>query len=178
MIRAALLAGLLAGAQQAEKPLGVGDSVPDFVVKDLAGKPVKLSDLRKSTESGLVSLTFWCTFCHSCRHMDAAFDKLAADMKGKATVVAVDASVTDNAASVERFTRAKKFGVPVHLDAGGKVADLFGVKVTTTTIVIDKAGVVRYRGQFGGDASPYARDALTAVLQDKDVAVKETVPAG
>lgn len=178
MIRAALLAGLLAGGQQADKPLGVGDTVPDFVVTDLAGKPVKLSDLRKSTESGLVSLTFWCTFCHSCREMDAKFDRLAIDLKGKAAVVAVDASAADNAKTVEKFTRAKKFGVPVLLDAGGKVAGLFGVKVTTTTIIIDKAGVVRYRGHFDGPQGPHARNALDALLGGKDVAVKESAPKG
>jgi peroxiredoxin len=178
MIQVVVLLGLLAGVTQERKPLGVGDTVPDFEVKDLSGKLVKLSELRKSTESGLVSLTFWCTFCHSCRHMDAPFDALASDLKGKAAVVALDASVTDNAASVEKFTRAKKFGVPVYLDAGGKVADLFGVKVTTTTIVIDKAGIVRYRGHFEGQQGPHARKALEALLGGKDVEVKESAPKG
>ncbi len=178
MMRTILLLVLLTGGPQAGKALGVGDTVPDFVVADLTGKAVKLSDLRKTTESGVVSLTFWCTFCHSCREMDAKLEKLADDKKGKAAVVGIDSSVTDNAASIGKFARAKNFGVPVLIDSGGKAADLFGVKVTTTTVVIDKAGVIRYRGHFEGPEGPHARNALEAVLGGKEVAVKESAPKG
>ena len=134
-----------------------GGTVKDFEVADLTGKVWKLSELQKKTESGVVCLTFWCTFCHSCRQMDGHFQALAADYKDKATVIGIDASAADDANKVDAFVRARQFSVPVFMDKGGKVADLFGVKVTTTTIVIDKAGVIRYRGQFGSDASPYAR---------------------
>lgn len=40
-----------------------GQAVKDFEVADLSGKVWKLSELQKMTESGVVSLTFWCTFC-------------------------------------------------------------------------------------------------------------------
>jgi peroxiredoxin len=142
---------------QDSKRLVVGEKVPDFTVTDLAGKTVKLSDLQKLTESGVVSLTFWCTTCHSCRTMDARFQKLAAEMKGRATVVGIDANAADTAQKVEEFARNKKFSVPVFLDAG-KAADLFGIRLTTTTVVIDKAGVLRYSGQFGGEDAPFGRE--------------------
>ena len=153
---------LLALAVQDAKPLAVGDPVPDFEVTDVAGKPVKLSELRARTESGVVSLTFWCTFCHSCRMTDAKLQKLADDHKGKAAVAGVDASAVDDAKKIGDFAKAKGFTVPVYLDAAGKAADLFGVKVTTTTMVIDKAGVLRYRGTFDR-----AGDALASVLGGK-----------
>jgi peroxiredoxin len=158
---------------QESRKLAVGEKVPDFTVKDAAGKSWTLSDLQKRTESGVVSLTFWCTFCHSCRMMDAAFQKRAADLKDKAAVVGIDASAADTAKRIEDFVRDKKFTVPVFLDAEGKAADLFGVRVTTTTVVIDKAGVLRYTGQFAA-----AESALQAVLEGKEVAVKETSPSG
>ena len=163
---------LLALALQDAKPLAVGDPVPDFDVTDLSGKTVKLSELRARAESGVVSLTFWCTFCHSCRMMDAKLQKLADDHKGKAAVAGVDASAVDDAKKVQDFAKAKGFTVPVFLDAG-KAADLVGVKVTTTTMVIDKAGVLRYRGTFDR-----AGDALASVLEGKEVPVKETPPKG
>ncbi len=163
---------------QDSKRLVVGDKVPDFGVTDLSGKVVKLSDLQKRTESGVVSLTFWCSTCHSCRMMDARFQKLAAEWKDKATVVGIDANAADTAANVEEFIRAKKFSVPILLDANGKAADLFGVRLTTTTVVIDKAGVLRYWGQFGGEDSPYVGNALRAVLDGKDVTVRETSASG
>ena len=163
---------------QDSKRLGVGDKVPDFEVTDGSGKTVTLSDLQKRTESGAVSLTFWCTFCHSCRMMDARFQKLATDLKDKAAVVAINSSATDNAKRVEDFAKDKKFTVPVFMDTGGKAADLFGVRLTTTTVVIDKAGVIRYWGQFGTGDSPVAGAALRAVLDGKDVAIKETNASG
>lgn len=110
--------------------------------------------------------------------MDERFIALAIEFNGKATVIGVDASAADDAKKTEGFVKAKKFSVPVFIDKGGKVADHFGVKMTTTTLVIDKAGVVRYSGQFGGEGTPYARDALSAVLQGKEPTVKETAPAG
>ncbi len=155
-----------------------GEAVRDFEVADLSGKVWKLSELQKKTESGVVCLTFWCTFCHSCRQMDARFQTLAADFKDKVTVIGVDASAGDDAKKVDAFVQSKKFSVPVFIDKGGKVADQFGVKMTTTTLVIDKGGIVRYRGQFGGEGTPYARDALSAVLEGKEPTVKETAPAG
>lgn len=174
LMRTLLLLALAAGgSQQAPKPLAIGDPVPDLELTDLAGKPVKLSGLRARTPSGVVTLTFWCTFCHSCRMMDAKFQALADDFQGKAAVAGVDASAADDAKKIEDFSRAKKFSVPVFLDAAGKAADLFGVRLTTTTVVIDKAGALRYRGAF--DA---ARAALAAVLEGKKVSVPETAAQG
>jgi len=158
--------------------LAVGDKVEGIVVTDLAGKSWNLSELQKRAESGVVSLTFWCTFCHSCRMMDARFQKLASDFKDKAAVVGIDASAADNAKKIEEFARNKQFSVPIFVDAGGKVADLFGIRLTTTTIVIDKAGVLRYRGQFDGNDGPHAENALQALLAGKELAVKETTPKG
>jgi peroxiredoxin len=165
-------------SSQDSRRLVVGEKVPDLTVTDLAGKTIKLSDLQKRTQSGVVSLTFWCTFCHSCRMMDARFQKLAGELKDKATMVAVDASATDNAQRVEDFIKARKFSVPVFMDSDGRTADLFGVRLTTTTVVIDKSGALRYWGQFGGEANPAAESALRAVLDGKDVAVKETTASG
>ncbi len=169
---------LLATGTQDSKRLAVGTKVPDFTVTDVAGKAWKLSDLQKRTESGVVSLTFWCTFCHSCRMMDARFQKVATEFNDKAAVLGIDASAADTPKKIEEFTREKKFSVPVFIDAEGKAADLFGVRVTTTTVVIDKTGVLRYHGQFGSADTPHSQNALRAVLDGKEVAVKETAPAG
>ena len=125
---------------QSAKRLVVGENVSDFEITDLSGKVVKLSGQEKRTESGVVRLTFWCTTCHSCRMMDALIQKLAAEWKDKATIVGIDANVADTAAKVEDFIRAKRFSVPVLLDPESKAAELFGIRLTTTTLVIDRAG--------------------------------------
>src|SRR5262249_32881274 len=73
----------------------VGDKVPDFTLEDLDGKAVKLSRLQKDvrrTNSGVVVLSFWCSFCPSCRRVEHGLEKLAKDYAGRALVMALDAS--------------------------------------------------------------------------------------
>ncbi|MEO6596635.1 MAG: redoxin domain-containing protein [Planctomycetota bacterium] len=171
------LLGLATGGHRAAR-VAIGEKVPDFSVTDAEGKVWKLSDLQKRTASGVVSLTFWCTFCHSCRHLDAYFQTVATAFQGEAAVLGIDASAADTVEKVEGFRAAKEFSVPVFMDTAGDAADLFGVRVTTTTVVIDKAGILRYRGQFGTASKPYVPDALQAVLEGKEVSVQETSPAG
>ncbi len=60
-----VLAAAPGAGHPAAPPLKVGAKVPDIVLTELDGRSVKLSDLGRRTPSGIVSLTFWCTFCHS-----------------------------------------------------------------------------------------------------------------
>jgi thiol-disulfide isomerase/thioredoxin len=177
----ALLASPLAEGAEPTKSIAVGDKVPDYTVSDLEGKAWKLSDLHR--KAGLknrtaVVLTFWCSFCHSCRHVEGHLDRLAKDYDGKAAVFALDASAGETAESVAEFANEKGLSVPFLLNADGSLADLFGTGVTTTTVVIDAEGILRYCGQFGHAAQPFAEDALKAVLAGKDVPVKATLHRG
>jgi peroxiredoxin len=161
-------------AQVPLKAVAVGEKAPDFSVSDLAGKTRTLAELRKSAPSGVVSLTFWCSFCHSCRHMEKHLDQLARRYRGQAAVAALDASAGDTPERVQAFVKEKGLSVPILMDAPGRTADLFGVGVTTTTVIIDADGVLRYRGQFAHGQETYAEDALKAVLAGKAVPRHET----
>jgi hypothetical protein len=55
---------------------------------------------------------------------------------------------------------------------------LFGVRTTTTTVVIDSKRVLRYRGRFSDDEHAYAENAIVAVLAGSDVVVKQTAHRG
>jgi thiol-disulfide isomerase/thioredoxin len=152
--------------------VAVGGKVPDFSVRTLDGKAVKLGELRKDpkrTKTGVVVLSFWCSTCHSCRRVEHALDKLARDYEGRAAVIALGANAGETAERVAAFAKEKGLGLPIVLDPGGGTADVFGTEVTTTTVVIDGDGVLRYCGRFG-----QAEEALKAVLAGKEVAVKAT----
>jgi peroxiredoxin len=158
-----------------ERPaVRVGDKVPDFALKDLGGKSRTLTELRKSAKSGVVALTFWCSFCHSCRHMEGNLDALARNTRAEAVVMALDASAGETPERVKSFAKEKGLTLPIVMDPEGKLADLFGVGVTTTTVIIDRDGILRYRGQFGHGQQGYAAEALKAVLAGKPVAQPET----
>ena len=98
--------------------------------------------------------------------------------EGKCLVLAVDASYGETTKQVREFFRENKLRLPVVLDEYGKSADIFGVTMTTTTVVIDAQGRLRYIGRLkDGDKTP-AEDALKAVLAGTDVLVQSTKPRG
>jgi len=155
----------------------VGDKVPDFSVRILDGKTVKLSELQKDerrTKSGVVVLSFWCSTCHSCRDVEHLLAKLPKDYGGQAAVIALDANADETAEGVAAFLKKNGLELPVVLDPDGNTADLFGVRRTTTTVVIDGNGVLRYCGQYRQKGGGSAEEALKAVLAGKEVAVKTT----
>src|SRR5206468_20138 len=142
------------------------------------GRVVKLSELqkdRKRTPQGVVVLSFWCSTCPSCRRVEPHLDKLAKDYQGRALVLAIDANAGETPEAVRAVARKNGLTLPILLNPDGRVADIFGTAVTTTTVVIDGSGVVRYCGRFHeGDEHTYAEDALRAVLAGQEVAVKTT----
>jgi peroxiredoxin len=161
--------------------LKVGDKVPDFSVKTLDGKSVKLSELRKDerrAKQGVVVLSFWCSTCHSCRDVEHALAELVQDYAGRAAVLALDANANETAQDVANFIKKNGLDLPVVLDPQGHTADLFGVSKTTTTVVIDGNGVLRFCGQFQHRGGGSAKEALNAVLAGKEVAVKATPQYG
>jgi thiol-disulfide isomerase/thioredoxin len=167
-------AGHAAGARKGA--VAVGGKVPDFSVRTLDGKDVKLGEVRKDpkrTKTGVVVLSFWCSTCGSCRRVEPQLDKLARDYEGRAAVIALDANAGEAAEKVAAFAKEKGLALPIVLDAGGRTADVFGTDVTTTTVVIDGDGVLRYCGRFA-----QAEEALKAVLAGKEVAVKTTPHEG
>lgn len=169
-----------AAANESSSGLSVGDKVPEFVVT-IAGKKRTLSELRQDaalSEDGTLVLTFWCSFCHSCRDIEQRLDKLAKRYSGRVGVIALDASAGETTEVVAEFAKENGLSLPIALNPSGTAADIFGVQVTTTTIVIDSKGILRYRGQFGASGHAYAAEALEAVLAGEDVRVKKTRQKG
>ncbi|MBW3539602.1 MAG: TlpA family protein disulfide reductase [Planctomycetes bacterium] len=155
----------------------IGGVVPDFSVRTLDGKSVKLSELQNDerlTNAGVVVLSFWCTTCHSCRDVEHLLARLSRDYRGRAAVIALAANADETAESVDAFLKENGLELPVVLDPSGSTADLFGVNRTTTTVVIDGNGVLRYCGQLRHDGGGSAEEALKSVLAGKEVAIKTT----
>ena len=106
--------------------------------------------------------------------MEHLLAKLNRDYEGKAAVFALGANFDETAESVSAFLKESGLVLPVVLDSSGSAADLFGVNKTTTTVVIDGHGVLRYCGQFRQQGGGSAEEALQAVLAGNEVAIKTT----
>lgn len=164
-------------AQTAPPKVAIGERVPAFAVLQLDGKKVNWTELARDPRTGKprpVVLTYWCSFCHSCRHAEKQMEKLSREFRDQAAIFALDASANETPEKVNAFLHSKGLALPVVLDPGGRSTEIFGVSVTTTTLVIDARGTLRYRGRFSDGDTAHAEASLKAVLAGREVPLKET----
>ena len=125
---------LFLGCTQEEKTkqLQLGDTAPDFVVKDLDGKVTVLSSLHGSP----VILRFFETNCRFCRADTAAFNKFYTEHKNQGLHVLYIGSFYENMQNLQLF--AKELGIvfPVAMDTDAKLADLYDIRAYPQTIFI------------------------------------------
>lgn len=139
------------------------DEAPDFVLKNLNGKDVKLSDFR----SKIVLLNFMDTGCHWCRkempHLQELYDKFG-DSDLAIVVVFQDRKGTKAVAPFIKktgYTFAISSGL---LDPTGEVGNLYSVTGTPTTLLLDRKGMVIAWGMGYRNWSSKASIALIAEL--------------
>lgn len=126
-----------------------GHNAPDFVLTDLKGHVVKLSDLRGKA----VVLNFWATWCPPCKEEIPWFVELQ-NRYGSQGLQIVGVSMDDgDQKDVEKFAAENSINYPVLLGKE-KVAEQYGgIEYLPTTFYIDRNGVVMDRvfGQAGRD---------------------------
>jgi hypothetical protein len=166
----------------------IGAPAPDFTLSDTDGKPVTLSQQKGST----VVLEWFnpgCPFVQYA-HGSGPLEDLASTWSSKGVRwFSVNSGAPGKEGSgLETNKQAKaawSMSNPILLDESGKVGHEYGATSTPTIVVIDSAGVVRYKGALddapmgqGGVGRAYANDAITAVTKGGKVAVPSTKSYG
>ncbi len=141
----ALVAAPSARAQDLGIPLGT--AAPAAAVRTLDGKP---ANLRQWIGRGPVVLTFWATWCASCRELEPTLAAAARRYAGRAQFVAVAVSANQSAERVRRHLARSPLPMPVVYDADGEATGAYDVPATSYVVVLDRAGRVVYTG-VGGD---------------------------
>jgi len=171
----------------------VGAPAPDFSLKDLDGKTVKLADLK-----GKVVVLEW--FNPECPFVRASHTKGSlvgaakrATQKGVVRLAINSAAPGKQGYGVEKSKAGKAtFGLehPVLLDESGAVGKAYGATNTPHMFVIDKNGKVAYRGAIdnspdgeggspeGGKLINYVDAAIDAVMAGQPVKVPSTKAYG
>jgi thiol-disulfide isomerase/thioredoxin len=156
--RTLILAAVLIAASSASSPahadvLKVGDRLAELdVATDANAKAFKL----KAYRGKWVLVTVGAEWCKPCAKELPTWDKLAGELKGKITFVAI--GIDDEAAASKRFHKKLKLKnmTLVYLPASksGVVAS-YGSDTMPTTFIADKSGVVRVvkKGFEEGDTS-------------------------
>lgn len=138
---AALLAASACAAgrpSQAASPL-IGKPL-ELAAPDLQGREVSITAAR-----GRVRVVdFWATWCEPCREQMPTLDRLAADLGGEGLAV-YGVSMDEDQAQVASWVEATPVSFQILWDRGGaRHAERLDVQRLPTTLVLDRAGVVRY----------------------------------
>lgn len=141
------------GTQTADLEVGIkpGQLAPDFALKDLEGKVVRLSDHAGKK----VVLNFWASWCPPCRaempHLQAYHERYGEE---GITLIGINLTTLESGISpVRSFVQDKGLTFPVVLDETGDVKAKYQVKAYPTTYVLDEKGIVRavHRGVLNGE---------------------------
>lgn len=190
---AGLAVGVL-GANSARADVEIGQPAPEFALKDLAGRTVRLSDF-----AGRIVVLEWnnpdCPIVH--KHYDSGnLPRMqhAAMAKGIVWLLINSGGPgrqgTEYSPDQIRAWLRKRDSSPTAylLDPTGRVGHLYGARATPQVFVINAAGNLVYDGCVDSyrtadpadipKAENYVREALTAVEKGQEVPKPRTRPFG
>ncbi|MDR7072590.1 thiol-disulfide oxidoreductase ResA [Fictibacillus barbaricus] len=114
-----------------------GEMAPNFVLTDLKGNRVELSDYRGKG----VFLNFWGTWCKPCeREMPFMERQYKTFKKQGVEILAVNVSETN--LSVKNFADRYGLTFQIPMDKDREVTKAYGIGPIPTTVLIDKNGKV------------------------------------
>src|SRR5271168_408142 len=168
MHRAALLAGCLlvgaatAGVVLAAAPTMVGKEAPDFALRGLDGRNLRLSEYRGQ----VVLVNFWARWAGDSRQEMPALDRINTTYQ-RAGLVVLGVSVDEDLSRAREFAGAMKVSYPILFDTGADIGRDYLLQKMPMTILVDRAGVVRYSnvGFKRGDERAYL-DQIRELLRE------------
>ena len=124
------------------QPLQIQDSLPDFTLPDLEGRPQKSS----GWIGKVLVLNFWATWCPPCRKEMPAFMALQEELGGKGLQFVGIA--IDNPDSVREFAESNPINYPILLGSEDaiKLSKVLGNRYQGLpfSVIFDRAGRVIY----------------------------------
>ena len=171
----------------------VGKPAPDFALKDLDGKEVRLSSFKGKT----VVLAWFnpgCPFVDKSHTKGSLKDAAKKHAKSGVVWLAINSGAPGKQGHGVDTNRdgAKKYGMehPILLDESGEVGKTYGATNTPHMYVVDEKGTLVYKGAIdnspdgegesptGGKLVSYVDEALAAVASGKAPATTETKAYG
>jgi len=167
-VRKELLAGgfalsaLLAAASPAAAPTIVGKDAPDFVLKSMDGRNLRLSEFRGQ----VVLVNFWARWAGDSRQEMPALDRINTTYH-RAGLIVLGVSVDEDSRRAREFAGAMKVGYPILFDTSSSIGRDYLLQKMPMTILVDRSGVVRYAnvGFKRGDDGAYL-DQIRELLRE------------
>jgi len=126
-----------------------GEKIPSFVADDINGNGLKL----KKLQGKIVVLNFWFIGCPPCRTEIPELNKLALSYANDPDVVFISIGL-DSKYDIENFLKYSSLAYHV-VDNGKMYADMYGINLYPTNVVLDKEGKVRFHTSGYSPNLPY-----------------------
>lgn len=120
------------------KTLPLHEVTPDFTLKALNGKNLKLSEQR----GDVVVLIFWASWCNTCRQVLPVYNALYRNYKDAGLVV-FGITVDDDPIRARQAAEQLKLAYPILMDAKRTVSEAYRLENTPTTFFIARDGSLR-----------------------------------
>ena len=128
---------LFAGCDTKSTPsMKTGLPAPDFVLNDLDGRPVRLSDLKGK----VVLIEFWATWCPPCTMAIPELNALQRKYMDRDFVI-LSISTDEDISTVRSYVEENDVLFPVLFD-DKNVNSSYGVYTIPTVVIIDENGIV------------------------------------
>jgi peroxiredoxin len=156
------LAALLAGSGRTAAPGLIGKPAPDFVLRSMDGRNLRLSEYRGQ----VVLINFWARWAGDSRQELPALERIN-QTYGRAGLVVLGVSVDEDARRAREFAQGMKLGYPILFDTTPDVGRDYFIEKMPMTILVDRSGVVRYvnAGYKRGDDHAYL-DQIRELLRE------------
>ena len=156
------LSALLAAASPAAAPTIVGKEAPDFVLKSMDGRNLRLSEYRGQ----VVLVNFWARWAGDSRQEMPALDRINTTYH-RAGLMVLGVSVDEDSRRAREFADAMKVGYPILFDTSSNIGRDYLLQKMPMTILVDRSGVVRYAnvGFKRGDDRAYL-DQIRELLRE------------
>jgi peroxiredoxin len=116
-----------------------GQPAPDFALKSSTGENMRLSEYR----GDVVMINFWATWCGPCRQEMPLLDALYARYQ-RVGFNLLGVNIDDDSRRAMQMIEELGVNFPVLFDARKEVSKLYEVEAMPVTVIVDRAGTVRY----------------------------------
>ena len=162
VLSAVLTVSSLIATSNAAAPTLVGKEAPDFVLKSMDGRNLRMSEFRGQ----VVLVNFWARWAGDSRQEMPALDRINTTYS-RAGLVVLGVSVDEDLNRAREFAGAMKVSYPLMFDTGSSIGRDYLLEKMPMTILVDRAGVVRYSnvGFKRGDERAYL-DHIRELLRE------------
>ncbi|HSD51810.1 MAG TPA: TlpA disulfide reductase family protein [Candidatus Methylomirabilis sp.] len=149
---------------QVKAPGQRNGAAPEFVLADLGGNRVRLSDHR----GHVVLLNFWATWCPPCRAEMPSMEKLYQAYRDRGLVILAISGDRTGQSTVEVFVQEVGVTFPILLDPANEVFAQYGVRGLPTSFLLDRQGrIVSAEAGARDWNSQLARQVVDALLKEE-----------